>query len=287
MTLQQWFENAWFDNPSVDNRWKAAHIGVLLFCIAFCVCTYFLRNKSKKLRVWIIGVIAIALYHFELIRRILRLGRLAVPLTELLTNNDFWYHLLPRPWCAISVWLIMISVLVNKKFFYNIASMNAIICVIIFFAYPSAGFNNQYYTFDNLYSIITHALLFMGGVSMITMGLTEFKYTRTRWYNSALRELFAIVCVFIYAAIEVFGLRIAEDPLYGVPSGFVAPGATEAYENEVQEILGVSGPVYVILYFVFLAFYFNLFYVIQMLVDKARAKKAAAIVETEIPETVA
>lgn len=273
MTIREFFNIDPFTNPYEDNRWGALHIAVLLICIAVCVATYFLKNRDRRLRVWIIRGVAIALLAFELTRRVIGLIQMnigSMSFGEIMASDSFWYHILPRPWCAISVWLIILAALINRDFFYNIASMNAIICVIIFFAYPSAGFNSVYMQFENVYSITTHALLLIGSVSMITMGLTDFKYTRTRWFNSALRELVAILCVLGYALLQVFVLNIQHnaDPMYFMPTG-----SMDGYVNEVQDILGISGTAYVILYAVFLAFYFNLFFLIQMAVDKKRAKK--------------
>lgn len=273
MTIREFFNLDPFTNPYEDNRWGGLHIAVLLICIALCVATYFLKNRDRRLRVWIIRGVAIALLAFELTRRVIGLIQMNVgsmSFGEIMASDSFWYHILPRPWCAISVWLIILAAVIDRDFFYNIASMNAIICVIIFFAYPTAGFNNEFMQFENVYSITTHALLLVGSVSMITMGLTDFKYTRTKWYNSALRELVAIVCVLGYALLQVFVLKIQHnaDPMYFMPTG-----SMEGYVNEVQAIVGLSGPLYVLLYSLFLAFYFNLFFLIQMAVDKKRAKK--------------
>ncbi len=273
MTIREFFNLDPFTNPYEDNRWGGFHIAVLLICIAICVATYFLKNRDRRLRVWIIRGVAIALLAFELTRRVIGLIQMNVgsmSFGEIMASDSFWYHILPRPWCAISVWLIILAAVIDRDFFYNIASMNAIICVIIFFAYPTAGFNNEFMQFENVYSITTHALLLVGSVSMITMGLTDFKYTRTKWYNSALRELVAIVCVLGYALLQVFVLKIQHnaDPMYFMPTG-----SMEGYVNEVQAIVGLSGPLYVLLYSLFLAFYFNLFFLIQMAVDKKRAKK--------------
>lgn len=273
MTIREFFNLDPFTNPYEDNRWGGLHIAVLLICIAVCVATYFLKNRDRRLRVWIIRGVAIALLAFELTRRVIGLIQMNVgsmSFGEIMASDSFWYHILPRPWCAISVWLIILAAVIDRDFFYNIASMNAIICVIIFFAYPTAGFNNEFMQFENVYSITTHALLLVGSVSMITMGLTDFKYTRTKWYNSALRELIAIVCVLGYALLQVFVLKIQHnaDPMYFMPTG-----SMEGYVNEVQAIVGLSGPLYVLLYSLFLAFYFNLFFLIQMAVDKKRAKK--------------
>ena len=273
MTIRQWFNLDPIDNPYVDNRWGALHITVLLISVALAVGSFFLRKQKRGLRVGLVRVMAGLLLAFEITRRVIGLIQMdafGTPIGELLASDGFWYCMLPRPWCAISVWLIILAAILDKTPLYNIASMNAIICFIIFFAYPTAGFNNELMQFENVYSIATHALLLVGSVSMITMGLTSFKYTRTKWYNSALRELLAILLVFGYAFLQIFVLKIQTnaDPMYFMPTGSM-PG----YVNEVQDIVGLSAPLYIAIYVIFLAFYFNLFFLIQMAVDKRKAKK--------------
>ena len=285
MTFKQWIHIEDFASPDGNNPWGALHITVLLICIAACVGTYFLRKQSRTLRVIIIRALAGGLLLFEIARRVIQIYRetlLDLSTEELVEGILYW--LIPRPWCAISVWLVIIAAIVNKRLFYNIAAMNAIICVIIYFAYPSAGFGSLYLKFEDVYSIGTHALLFISGISMITMGLTEFKYVRTSWKDSAIWELVSILCVFGYAFLQIFVFKLQEnaDPLYFVPTnglGYVD------YENEVQVILGMSNGVYVTVYTLFMTLYFNLFFLIQMLVDKIRGKRAAVAPATE-EETV-
>lgn len=286
MTFRQWIHLDDFISPEGNHPWEALHITVLLICIAACVGTYFLRKQSKTLRVTVIRALAGGLLLFEIARRVIQIYRetlLDLSTEELVEAIFYW--LIPRPWCAISVWLVIVAAIVNKRLFYNIAAMNAIICVIIYFAYPSAGFGSLYLQFENVYSIGTHALLFISGISMITMGLTDFKYVRTNWKDSAIWELVAILCVFGYAFLQIFVFKLQPnaDPLYFVPTnglGYVD------YENEVQVILGMSNGVYVTVYTLFMILYFNLFFLIQMLVDKKRAKKAVLTPLDKVEETI-
>ena len=286
MTFKEWIEETPMENPAGNEPWGLLHISILLICIAACVGTYFLRKHPIKLRVNIIRGLAIGLLFFEIARRVIQIYRETTldNSTEQLVENIF-YWLIPRPWCAISVWLVIVSAIVNKRVLYNITAMNAIICVIIYFAYPSAGFGNLYLTFEDVYSISTHMLLFISGISMITMGLTEFRYVRTGWKDSAIWELIGIIGVFAYAFLQIFVLKLQPnaDPLYFVPTnglGYVG------YENEVQVILGMSNGVYVFVYVLFMAVYFNLFFIIQYLVDKKRAKKAVVAPIDTVEETV-
>lgn len=272
MTFLEWLNIEKIENPAQHNQWGPLHITVVLLCIAACVGISFLRRKSKTLKVGTIRALAACLLIFEISRRIVTFiidKESFAHITTLggyLENRLFWYIILPRPWFAISVWLIIVASIVNKRVMYNIAAMNAIICAIIFFAYPSAGFNNEIMQFENVYSISTHALILVAAVSMITLGLTDFKYVRTKWYNSAIWELLAIGLVFAYAFMLV-NKGIELNPMYFVPTGALGK------PNEVQDILGMSDGVYVAVYALFLTFYFNLFFLIQLLVDKVKAKK--------------
>ena len=52
-------------------------------------------------------------------------------------------------------------------------------------------------------------------------------------------------------AIDEYVLKIESDPLYFMPG------------NDVQEILGLKYPIFVVVYALFIAFYTNLFYIIS------------------------
>ena len=138
---------------------------------------------------------------------------------------------------------------------YNAASIMALLCAIIFFAYPGAGFNNELIEFENLYSIATHSLLLVVSITMMTLKFTEFKY-KNIW-----KDLICFVVIFAYAIFETYVLKIATNPLYFLP----------AADNEIQEIIGVSNTLYVVIYFAFLAFFINMFYLVSHI--KSRRKK--------------
>ena len=173
-------------------------------------------------------------------RRVLNLIR-----HEHVTLDDYLYTLLPRPWCAISCWMCIISVFVNKKFFYNITSITALLCAVIFFAYPGAGFNNKYILFENLYSISTHALILITSITLITLRFADFRY------NGIWKEAITLAVIFIYAFIEIYVLHTSDDPLYFMPN------------NDVQDILGLSYPAFLVIYIVFMLVWVNAFYLIN------------------------
>ena len=104
-------------------------------------------EKAKRILLWIFAAIILA---FGIVRRVV--GFIKSP------NPDFttiMYILLPRPGCAIACWAVVIAVVFNKKSLYNFASILGILCGIIFFAYPGAGFNIQrQLERDNLFDCI-------------------------------------------------------------------------------------------------------------------------------------
>lgn len=260
MKLIDWIYSS-YPNPAEKNQWGILHVSVLLLCIATIVALALLFRKKEKQKKYVVFTLVAIIFIFEIARRVINITRPAVFGGEVGDWRSWAYILIPRPWCAISCWLLIASVLVNKKFFYNLASMSALICAIIFFAYPEAGFNNKYFLFENVYSITTHALLLITSITLITLNFAEFKYIRgEKWKDTALLELIGIVGIFLYATIEIL-LKIEGDPLYFMPG------------CDVMEILGLNYPLYIVLYSAFLILYFNLFYLIPILVTKMKNKK--------------
>lgn len=247
MTFKEWLFSS-YPNPSTNGQWGLLHIITLLLCIAIIVTvTLLCRNRSEKTRRAVLWVLAGLILFFELSRRIINFSK----------NTDWsadsvLYLLLPRPWCAISCWALMISVLVNKSFFYNFASPTALLCALIFFAYPGAGFNNQYILYENLYSIATHSLIFVMSILLITLKFTKFEY-KTIW-----KEAICLAVVILYTFLEIYVLKIEADPMYFMPG------------NDVQEILGLGYGAFLPIYILFMIVYLNLFY----LIDDRKSVKA-------------
>ena len=240
MTFLDWLYST-YPNPSKNGRWGWLHITVLACCtvLIMTLSLIFFRksNKAKRIVIWVLVSIIMA---FEIVRRVVYLCN---------TTDYSWQHtlytLLPRPWCAISCWTLFISAIVNKEWFYNYASLSALLCSVIFFSYPGAGFNNEYILFENLYSITSHSLLLITSILLLTFQFTKFEY-RTIW-KSAILYVIAIV----YAIIEIYALKIEPDPLYFMPN------------NDVMNVLGIPYSAYLSIYIIFSLVYFNVPYLIQ------------------------
>ena len=248
MTFQKWIYSVYPENSVIDGRWGTLHIITLVLCVVIIGLICCLNKKSIKTKRNVILALASLILVFEVSRRVINLSR---PDYDFSSITNLLGTLLPRPWCAISCWTVMLASVVKKTRLYNLASMCALLNALIFFAYPSVGFNHSVILFENLYSITTHALLLISSISMMTLGLTDFSISK-----KALWEGLGLVLMFIYAFIEIYVMKIEADPMY-----FMA-------DNDVQKFLGVQYDLYLVIYVVFLIVYFGLFYLVQRLIKK-------------------
>lgn len=246
--MKDWiFSNYSAFGERIVQPWGIAHIITLLLAIASIICmAIFFRNKEENFKRNILKCIAIIILLFGIARRIIRL----ISMTNF-SLNSFLNIMLPRPWCAISCCVFIVTVFVDKKFMYNISAMFGFICTLIFFAYPGVGFNKDFWVFEDLYSVATHFLLLVGSLSMITLKFTDFRY------NTIWKEGIFYVITLIYSAFLII-FKIEGDPLYYMPN------------NDIMKILNINYGVYLVIYILFMLLYFNIFYIIN---DKENIKK--------------
>ena len=249
MTFEQWIFGT-IDNPAIQGQWGPVHIATMLACVACIFLFAFIVKKAKdkdKARKIIICSLAGAILFFEVTSRIVY-----SLMENIRLEKGFLWILLPKPWCAISCWVLMACVLVNKKFFYNFASLSALLCSVVYFSYPGVGFNNQYLLFFNWYSILTHALLLTMSITLIVLKFTDFKY------NEIWKVAICFVATFAYAFVEIFVFKLERDPLYFMPNGDIQAG-----------ILQISYGLYLFLYITVVLIYINAFHLIN---DKQTVK---------------
>lgn len=251
MTFKEWLFSS-YDNPHIDGQWGVGHIVTLVLCIGIIVTLALIFSKrSEKARRIVLFVLVGIILFFEITRRVVNFIKMTDP-----TFSSVMGTLLPRPWCAIACWTLILGAVINKKSFYNFGSMTALLCAIIFFSYPGVGFNNKYMLFENIYSIVTHALLLITSITLMTLHFTKFEY-KTIW-----KESIYYVGLIVYSLLEIYVLKIEADPLYYMPG------------NDVMDILGLPYWAYLLVYIVFSLVYFNIFYLIgdRKTVFKKRAK---------------
>lgn len=215
MSFSQWLFGG-IDNPYKSGQWGPLHIAVMLSCVAlivgFNLLVKYSRNQEQTKKIIAYSLIG-AIAFFELMIRFVQCVKLYhLHLPEMTGLNMLWI-VLPKPWCAVSCWALIASMFIKKPFFYNYASLSALLCSVIFFIYPGVGFNNVHLLFENWYSILTHALLLTSSITLITFRYACFKY-RELW-----KAAICFVLTFAYAFVEIFVLHIQTDPMYFMPNG--------------------------------------------------------------------
>ena len=254
MTFSQWLFGG-FDNPFKAGQWGVLHISVMLSCVALILIFNFAVKRSEhkeRAKKWIVYALVGAIAFFEItIRFVYSVKLYWLHQPEMDGVTALWI-ILPKPWCAVSCWTLIASVFVKKPFFYNFASLSALLCSVVFFVYPGVGFNNVHLIFTNWYSILTHALLLTTSITLITFRYTSFKY-RELW-----KVALSFALVFVYALVEIFVLKVEPDPMYFMPNGDIQ-----------ADILRISYGLYLFAYIALIVIYINTAY---MLDDKAAVR---------------
>lgn len=254
VTFHDWIYSVYPPDAVINGQWGTLHIATIALCLGLIVLIALVGKKHPRTRLPVLLTLIALILAFELARRGINLSR-----GNCHTLRDYLHILLPRPWCAISCWMLITAPLIRKPFWYNACSMNALLCAIVFFVYPVVGFNHKVILFENVYSIATHMLLLICSVSLITLGFTDFRYRRSKNPIGALAEWLCLGCIFAYAFLEMYVLHLERDPLY-ILSG-----------NEVHTVIGLSYPLYLVVYVTFLLFYFNVFYIVQRIVERHKS----------------
>lgn len=248
MTFVQWLFGG-IDNPYKAGQWGPLHIGTLLTCaaliIGFSLLVKHARNRERTKKIIVSSLLGAILFFEIMIRFVqcVKLYHLHLPEMEGIT---LLWIILPKPWCAISCWALMASIFVKRRFFYNFASLSALLCSFIFFIYPGVGYNNEYLLFENWYSILTHALLLTTSITMMILQYTDFRYAE--FWKTAV----CFAATFVYAFVEIFLLHIQTDPMYFMPGGDIQAG-----------ILRMNYGLYIYLYVILLIVYINVPYIIS------------------------
>lgn len=240
VTFPQWLFGG-IENPFKAGQWGALHIATLVVCALLIVGFYFLVKHShnpEKTSKCIVMMLASAIAFFEIMIRFVHCMKLYYFHQPEMSGVTALWIILPKPWCAVSCWALIACLFVKKPFFYNYASLSALLCSFIFFIYPGVGYNNEHLLFENWYSILTHALLLTASITLMTLKHANFKF-RYLWKTGI---CFALT--FGYALLEIFVLQIETDPMYFMPDGDIQAG-----------ILRMDYGLYLVLYIILLFAY--------------------------------
>ncbi len=268
ISFTEWFFGG-IENPVVNGRWGILHILTLVLCAVGIVSFYFVGKKAKdpqKAKSCIIYTLAGLIAFFEIMSRFMYIMKLYYFHQPEMNGTGLLWIILPKPWCAISCWLLVACVFVKKAYFYNFASLSALLCSLIFFAYPGVGYNNQIILFDNLYSIATHALLLTMSITLMALKFTEFKYKHMG------KLALCFVLTYVYGLVEIYLLKVQTDPMYFMPDGDIQ-----------ADILHISYGLYLTLYIALIVVYVNAFHLVE---DRAAVKAffGRLFKKTAVPE---
>ncbi len=249
MSFKDWLFTK-YPEESKTLPWGLGHVLTLLACICFIVIIFKLfKNKDKSTKRKLLWFLVAIILLFEIARRVINLLK-----TTDYSLNNLLSILLPRPWCAISCWALILCAIFNKKFLYNFACIISLLGSVAFFAYPGVGFKSPYFLFDDLYSVVTHCMLLITSISLMSLGFVSFRYKKI-W-----KVLGCFAIVILYALLEVYVLKIENDPMYFMPNG------------DIQNVLGIDYRTYLISYITFLFVYVNAFFVVYEIKRKRRKK---------------
>ncbi|MBP3479498.1 MAG: YwaF family protein [Oscillospiraceae bacterium] len=254
MLFSEWLFGG-IENPVINGRWGSLHIATLVICVISIVGAHFIVKRSvdkEKTKNCILYTLAGLIAFFEIMIRFVYFMKLYYFHQPEMAGTGVLWILIPKPWCAIACWLLIACVFVKKTYFYNFASLSALLCAVVFFAYPGVGYNNQIILFENLYSIVTHALLLTMSITMMVLKVTDFRYK----YMGKLAVCFA--ATYVYGLVEIFVLKTQEDPMYFMPNGDIQ-----------ADILKISYGLYLAAYIAIIVVYVNVFHVIS---DKETVK---------------
>ena len=260
MTFTQWLFGG-IDNPFKAGQWGPLHIGTLLTCAALIIGFTFLVKHSKdqeKTKKIIVFSLAGAIAFFEIMIRFVYCMKLYYFHQPVMNGITLLWIILPKPWCAIACWSLMASVFVKKGWFYEFASLSALLCSVVFFVYPGVGYNNEHLLFENWYSILTHALLLTTSITLMTLRYTRFSY-REFW-----KVAVCFALTFVYGLLEIFVLKIQTDPMYFMPDGDIQ-----------ADILRMSYGLYLFLYILVFLVFINVPYLLTA--RKQTEKKEPAV----------
>ena len=261
MSFSQWLFGG-IENPFKAGQWGPLHIAVMISCVVLIILFNYIvkhsHNKEKSKKIIVYALVG-AIVFFEIMIRFVRCVKLYCLHQPEMEGVTLLWILLPRPWCAISCWALIASVFLKKTFFYNYASLSALLCAVIFFIYPGVGFNNVYLLFDNWYSILTHALLLVTSITLMTFKIADFRY------NQLWKVVVCFLLTYAYAFVQVFVLFVNTDPLYFMPNGDIQ-----------ADILKIDYGLYLFGYIALILIYIN---TAHMIGDKETVKKFFARVK--------
>lgn len=246
------FRDFWTNenNPSLPKSeylYNTRHIlvlvSVVVACIVLSLIFYKKSDRAKNILFYVLGSI---LLFFEIASRVV----------NLIIETDYNFAsvfkiLVPMHICSVMVWVFIVAVFSHKKTLMEYSVICGLLATAGFLAYPAVGLNKVHMSFTCIYSTFSHALGFVIVILMMVLGKVHFRF-KDIW---KIYLCFAIM--FLWGVILDFAILPGSDYMY--------------LRNDPLE-LDLNFP-YQILYAIVLALYTLIFYVINLLITKAKSSK--------------
>ncbi len=249
MTIKDFFTN---DNnptlPKSEYLYNTRHIVVLVMAVVLCIIlTMLFLKKSQKAKQILFYVFGGIFLFFEISSRLVNLI-----IENNMTITKFFEIMLPAHICSVMVWVFIVAIFSKKQVLINYSVIGGILATIAFLLYPAVGLNRVYLSFTCLYSTISHMLGFVCCVLLMTLGQVKFKM-KDIW-----QMYLCLAIMFAWGALLNF---------------VIFPGSDYMYMRNDPLELGLAFP-YQILYVAILIVYVLAYYLIALIIDKIKAKKA-------------
>lgn len=249
MTFNDFWTNN--NNPKLEKSeylYNYRHILVLFLVLSLCIFfSIIFKKKSEKSKDILLKILASILLFFEITSRIVNLI-----IAEEYTVESVLKILLPMHICSVIVWTFIITIFFKIKNLYSFTVICGLLATGGFLLYPAVGLDRVYMTFTQLYSTISHSIGFVCGILMITLGYVKFNFKKI-W-----QPFLSFAVMFLWGALLDF---------------IIFPGENYMYLRVDPLELSLPFPYY-FLYIAMLTAYISLYYIISLVINKIKNKRA-------------
>lgn len=151
--------------------------GLLLFVVLLIfLLWFFFRNKSEKFRKnLIIGLSLLNIIFFFVYKLFLSIDKEFLAINQIDKFN--WWSELPLQLCNINMFVIPLSLILNKKFLMGFSFFIAPLGALMSFLFPEPAFTGySIFLMRNIGFYFTHSLIIVLGISLCTLGFFRPNY---------------------------------------------------------------------------------------------------------------
>ena len=147
-------------------------IAIVILIVITLGLYFFLRNKSEDEKWQLLVILSLTFI-------LTYVSKISVSFISGYQGKTQWFNMLPLYVCDIGAILVPIAMLCRKKFFMdNLFYVNAVgaMSVFVFMGIDTLNGNNYIFSFNYLYFILTHGLLFALSIMPVVLKLYKPKF---------------------------------------------------------------------------------------------------------------